>query len=412
MRDSGRWIGGVALWLGALLIGFYFTTTNSGDDTPSNDADLAAAGTTTTAVPTTELPPEVPTPTTAATTTTAAETTTTQPRTQNALFVIPQDGPWLEASLSDGQFSLHGRIPSSELEAGLIQSTSLVYGPTAEVNVEVDDTVVPAPWLAGAPQGVALLPVIGSGTIGVSNDGVVVNGISPNEAQYAAFEQAARATFGVDTLVSGVEIAGLGYPSFNTRRIGESVVVTGQLANETDRQRIIDGAIAVYGEAAVDDQTSIAPGLDTPFWTYTMPGVFELLAPFPDYEIDISNGTTSGSLNDGANFDTESAELSDSTKALMSVAIAILTRDPTLGIIIEGHTDSAGEASFNQLLSERRAQAAADFMIAAGIDAGRLLTVGYGEDRPIADNDTPEGKAQNRRVGFEFGPLQSILSEG
>ncbi len=408
----------MALWLGALLIGFYFTSnTSNPDDQPVELAATTAApvATDTPAPATTVVAPTTePTSTTGAgtttTTTTPAETTPTV--ADPALFVAPSDGPWLQATLEAGQFRLEGRIPSSELESGLTQAATLVYGPGAEVAVEIDETIGSAEWLAGAPQGITLLPVIGTGSIGVSNDGVVVSGVSPNEQQYAAFEQAALATFGVDSITSGVEIANLGYPSFNTRRVRDSVVITGELANETDRGRIIDGAIAVYGDTAVDDQTTIGENLDTPFWTYTMPGVFALLEPFPDYEIDIRNGITSGSLNDGANFATGSAELSESTRALMSVAIAILTRDPTLGILIEGHTDSIGDAAFNQTLSERRAQSAADFMITAGIDAGRIVTVGYGEDRPIADNDTAAGRAQNRRVAFAFGPLQDILATG
>lgn len=413
MRDSGRWIGGVALWLGALLIGFYFTS-NSGD-TSDEPAELSLAVTTTAAAPsdatsaatTTTLPPETTT-TTAATTT----TTTSPPVTTPALFVAPDSGPWLQASLSDGQFALQGTVPSEELVAAMTESAILVYGPTALIDVDVDPGAGDAAWLSAAPRGVTFLPVIGSGTIGVSSEGVVASGVSPNDAQYQAFETALTTAFGVDSITSGVEIAGLDYPSFNARRVADSVVVTGELANETDRQRIIDGAIAVYGVDVVDDQTTIGANLDTPFWTYTMPGVFALLEPFPDYEIDISDGTTSGSLNDGANFATGSAELSDATKSLMSVAIAILTRDPTLGISIEGHTDSVGSAALNQDLSERRALAAADFMVAAGIDAGRIVTIGYGEDRPIADNETAEGRAQNRRVGFEFGPLQAILAGG
>lgn len=257
MRDTAKWIGGVALWLGALLIGFYFTTTNSSDE---NDATAGSVTSTTAATTstttTTTLPPQTSPPETTTTTTAAiaATTTTTEAVTdtptstadgQPVLFAIPAEGPWLNATLTNGQFSLEGRIPSRELETGLLETAALVYGPTAVVNVEIDESVDSAPWLAGAPQGVALLPVMGSGSIGVSNDGVVVTGTSPNEAQYAAFEQATKASFAVDALTSGVEITNLGYPSFNTRRVAGSVVVTGQLANETDHQRIIAGAVAV-----------------------------------------------------------------------------------------------------------------------------------------------------------------------
>ena len=63
-----------------------------------------------------------------------------------------------------------------------------------------------------------------------------------------------------------------------------------------------------------------------------------------------------------------------------------------------GHTDAVGSDQDNQLLSERRAKAVYDYLILRGVDAERLTYRGYGESRPVADNDTPEGRAKNRRT--------------
>ncbi len=72
---------------------------------------------------------------------------------------------------------------------------------------------------------------------------------------------------------------------------------------------------------------------------------------------------------------------------------------PELTTTVEGHTDSAGAEAYNQQLSERRAQAVRQVMIERyGVDAGRVTAVGYGEQRPVADNATAEGRALNRRV--------------
>ena len=65
---------------------------------------------------------------------------------------------------------------------------------------------------------------------------------------------------------------------------------------------------------------------------------------------------------------------------------------------VEGHTDSEGDADYNLQLSERRAQAVADYLEAKGVAVGRLTAKGIGESQPMADNDTAEGRAQNRRV--------------
>ncbi len=69
-------------------------------------------------------------------------------------------------------------------------------------------------------------------------------------------------------------------------------------------------------------------------------------------------------------------------------------------ITVEGHTDSAGSEEANKLLSQRRAQAVVDYFIGSGLDANHLNAVGYGETKPIASNDTAQGRAQNRRIQF------------
>jgi len=72
--------------------------------------------------------------------------------------------------------------------------------------------------------------------------------------------------------------------------------------------------------------------------------------------------------------------------------------NPTLRVLLEGHTDSIGAEAYNQGLSERRAKAVMQYLIKGGVDSARLSTVGYGESRPIAPNNTKEGRAKNRRV--------------
>ncbi|MFO0758696.1 MAG: OmpA family protein [Byssovorax sp.] len=67
---------------------------------------------------------------------------------------------------------------------------------------------------------------------------------------------------------------------------------------------------------------------------------------------------------------------------------------------IEGHTDSDGTHDGNQKLSELRALAVAHWLVAKGVDCKRLIPVGFGQDKPVAPNDTPDNKAQNRRVAF------------
>ncbi|KAA2286299.1 OmpA family protein [Arenimonas fontis] len=101
----------------------------------------------------------------------------------------------------------------------------------------------------------------------------------------------------------------------------------------------------------------------------------------------------------GVNFDFDKDTLRPDAIAILDEAIAILQKYPQLRVEVAGHTDSIGTEQYNQGLSERRAKAVYDYLINAGISAGRLVGPnGYGESRPIDTNDTREGRARNRRT--------------
>ena len=92
------------------------------------------------------------------------------------------------------------------------------------------------------------------------------------------------------------------------------------------------------------------------------------------------------------------AALRPEAKASLGKLVAFVNKDPSKPIRIEGHTDSRGNANANQILSQRRADSVRDALIAAGVAANRMTSVGLGEDNAVADNETEEGRAKNRRV--------------
>ena len=92
------------------------------------------------------------------------------------------------------------------------------------------------------------------------------------------------------------------------------------------------------------------------------------------------------------------AALRPEAKSSLGKLVAFVNKDPSKPIRIEGHTDSRGNANANQLLSQKRADSVRDALIAAGVAANRMTSVGLGEDNPVADNNTEEGRAKNRRV--------------
>jgi OOP family OmpA-OmpF porin len=106
---------------------------------------------------------------------------------------------------------------------------------------------------------------------------------------------------------------------------------------------------------------------------------------------------------EGVRFDTGKSDIRPASYPILDEVAAVLKKNPTLRVEIEGHTDSTGSASFNQTLSEQRAKAVMGYFISHGVSGERLSAKGYGPSRPAASNDTSAGRAMNRRV--ELKPI-------
>jgi outer membrane protein OmpA-like peptidoglycan-associated protein len=97
-------------------------------------------------------------------------------------------------------------------------------------------------------------------------------------------------------------------------------------------------------------------------------------------------------------FETGKATLVGDSHARLDTVVEYLTHKPSARIEISGHTDNVGNRAANKKLSQQRANAVRDYLISKGIDAARITAVGYGDERPIAPNDTGEGRQKNRRI--------------
>ena len=89
-----------------------------------------------------------------------------------------------------------------------------------------------------------------------------------------------------------------------------------------------------------------------------------------------------------------------------------LNNYPKSRVIVKGHTDAQGADGTNQRLSEERSDRVRQFLIAEGVVSARMEAVGFGETMPIATNDTPEGRQQNRRVEIEIRPDREVMESG
>lgn len=117
----------------------------------------------------------------------------------------------------------------------------------------------------------------------------------------------------------------------------------------------------------------------------------------------VAEVTNTVTKSGGIQFVTGAADLTTDSKGALDSVAKILSRNPTVRVRIEGHTDTQGEAASNLALSRRRAEAVRDYLITKGIDTTRLATQGFGESQPLVTPDTTEAaRRQNRRVEFKL----------
>ncbi|WP_251978027.1 OmpA family protein [Salinicola avicenniae] len=128
----------------------------------------------------------------------------------------------------------------------------------------------------------------------------------------------------------------------------------------------------------------------------------------PDYQDQCPNTPAGAEVNSlgcqedlvlrDVNFEFDSATLTSTAESILDDISEKLNANDTLRIRLEGHTDSVGPAAYNKELSQRRADSVKDYLVEKGFNADNITTIGYGEEQPVASNETAEGRAENRRV--------------
>jgi outer membrane protein OmpA-like peptidoglycan-associated protein len=103
-------------------------------------------------------------------------------------------------------------------------------------------------------------------------------------------------------------------------------------------------------------------------------------------------------FDSGILFDVDKAALRSEAKTNLDKMAAILNKYPDTNILVEGHTDATGTDEYNLELSKQRAQSVEGYLAGLGVNPSRFTVTGYGEAQPVADNETTEGRQQNRRV--------------
>jgi OmpA-OmpF porin, OOP family len=228
-----------------------------------------------------------------------------------------------------------------------------------------------------------------------------LTGTLPDEATKQKILAEAEKTYGKDGFIDELKVGGVSNPAWSacTTAImpftkngvtngglnaeGNSISLIGQVANDADRTKVfaeaskacpnvtINNLLTIGGQKAMtDEQAKVQAKL---------------------------NESLAGKIIE---FETGSDKLTPKGQAILDEITPVI-KSANDNLEVGGHTDNAGKPASNQSLSERRAKTVLNYLVGKGIEAGRLTSKGFGQDKPIADNATPEGKQRNRRIEFQ-----------
>lgn len=229
---------------------------------------------------------------------------------------------------------------------------------------------------------------------------LTLSGYVPDNNSHAALAAAAGRKFGNEKIVDNLK-ASIGAPSGFTAAVTSALGALSRLSTGTlvvsDREIKLSGD-ALYEAAAGQIRAGLARELPLGWTTKPEISVKPAAAPV---DATVCQQLFAQNLTKGRiRFESSSASINADSAGLLDRLVETAMRCPSTNVEIVGHTDRTGAEEFNQELSEKRAQAVADYLIKAGLPADRFTAVGYGSALPIAPNDTDEGKAQNRRIEF------------
>jgi OOP family OmpA-OmpF porin len=229
---------------------------------------------------------------------------------------------------------------------------------------------------------------------------VTLTGYVPDNNVHAAIAAAAGRKFFSEKVVDNLK-ASVGAPSGFAGAVVPALGALSRLSTGTlvvtDREAKLSGD-ALYDAAVAQIRAGLARDFPPSWQVKADVSVKPAAAPV---DPTVCQQLFSDLLAKGKiRFDSGRASIDPDSAGLLDRLIEIAMRCPTADIEIAGHTDSDGEDAFNQTLSEKRAQAVADYLVKAGLPASRFTATGYGSSQPVASNETDEGKAQNRRIDF------------
>ena len=229
---------------------------------------------------------------------------------------------------------------------------------------------------------------------------LTLTGNVPDNNARAAIVAAAGRKFFNEKVVDNLKTS-LGAPSGFANAVAPALGALSRLSTGT--LAVADREVKLSGDALYDS----APGQLRANLTKDLPQGFQLKADISvkpaaaPVDATVCQQLFTEVLGKGTiRFESGRSNLDPDSAGLLDHLVETALRCPTANIEVAGHTDADGDNAANQTLSEKRAQAVVDYLVKAGLPASRFAAIGYGSAQPVADNDTDEGKARNRRIEF------------
>jgi OOP family OmpA-OmpF porin len=356
----------------------------------------------------------------------------------------PPTTPRVTISVIDGRIDLTGALGSRADAEALVAAAIGLFGPSnVREQLRIEDGLEESSWVPRLPGLMTYLAGFTRGRVVIGGE-VSVRGEVADDETRTAIGDAVRAAVDPLPVTDLIEVVTPMPPSLIAEGRDGTVTLQGSLPDQDNLDRIVAAAGDVYGSANVVNELSIGRGVLVAEWLDVAPGIFVRTAGLDPWRVEIVAGTLTvfgrgpadgtvpsaidsfESIGGGltvdagdvevaaqavaaeltdllegtATFRPGSTELSADALDLLDSAIELLIANPSTRLTVEGHTDSQGSDASNLALSQARAEAVVTYLVQGGVAPDRLFAVGYGEARPIADNDTSEGRAQNRRIEF------------
>ena len=324
-----------------------------------------------------------------------------------ASAVLVDEGfDWANLSVDGRNITLTGIAPTEahKTKAGELAK---IYGYNL---IDNQMTVAEAAAVEPKPQTIAPSPYTMRAELNASSQ-VLLTGYVPDAETHTRIVKLAQDKFGADKVVDQLkEIAGapegwlqsVNAGLVNLQRLDQGVAewedlnlrISGNVASESIKTQITDQLKTALPDSYASRLNLIAtaPVVAAPAQKMSVEEKVSAVSCQEQFTGLLSNSII--------NFRTANADISADSYALLDKLAVVAKECPTANITVEGHTDSRGAESYNQQLSQNRAQSVVDFLASKGVDAARLTAIGFGENVPIADNTTSEGRALNRRIEF------------